>query len=530
MSMNNNLPKFKANHGPDSNHSIIRSTSIISLGTLTSRIFGFLRDVVLAGLLGTGIRAEAFFLAFKIPNLFRDLVAEGAVNAAVVPVLSEFKQKNSQQQLWDFISIILVLGLITLSLITILGIIFAPQIVRIIAPGMMDNPAKLLLAVKLTKIMFPYLIFIGIASYCVGVLYTFRSFVAPAFSPVMLNISIIGTAFIILGRIEEPVFGLAIGVIVGGFLQLIVLIKPLLNTGFRFRFPKTLSHPGALRIGQLMIPRMFGSGVYQLTVLVDTFCASFASIVGAGGISTIYFANRIIHFPMGIFSIALASAILPTLSGFAANKDTESLKNTLIFSLESIFFIMCPTTIILMILANPIIHTIFERGEFTSYSTQVTSSALMFYSIGLFSYGGIKILVTAFHSLQDTKTPVWVAAVCLCLNAILNFILMYPLKIGGIALASSISATVDFLILYYIIEKRLGGFGGNMIGFFGKVVAAAVLTGVIEIWAWNHFTLVSGFIKLGVTGFVGIVFYLGICLVFKVEQASKIVNWIRQRK
>ena len=512
---------------PDSLRSILKSTSLLSVGTLSSRILGFLRDVILAKLLGTGVRADAFFVAFKIPNLFRDLVGEGATNAAVVPVFSEYLHKKKKEDFWQFVSVILTIALIVLSVITIFGIILAPVIVRMIAPGFMADPQKLLLAIHLTKIMFPYLIFIGLTAYCMGILFTFRSFLVPAFSPCLLNIAIIISALIASKTMEEPVFGLAIGVLVGGVLQLIVQIKPLLNIGMRFQKPKTLRHPGAAQIGKLLVPRMFGSGVYQLTVLIDTFCASLATVVGQGGISAIYYSNRIIQFPMGIFSIALASAVLPSLSGLANKKDIKAIKKTVVFSLESIFFVMCPTTVILFLLSTPIIRTLFQRGEFGDYSTGITASALSFYALGLFSFGGIKILVTAFYALQDTKTPVKVAAVCLAINAILNFILMVPLKVGGIALASAIAGTIDFLALFYFMNKRLGGLNSGLLIYFFKVAFAGLITGIFVHTVWPHCTFSNDFINLGIISIMSALFYGLACLLLKVEQAHAIWGWMK---
>jgi len=512
--------------GPDSRRNLIKSTSILSAGTLASRILGFFRDVILARLLGTGFRADAFFVALKIPNLFRDLVGEGAVNAAVVPVLSEYHAKE-REAFWNFISVIFCLSLIILSGITILGIIGSPFIVRAIAPGFISEPSKLLLTIELTRFMFPYLIFIGITAYAIGILHTFRSFVVPAFAPCLLNISIIISALIAGRYMEEPVYGLAIGVLIGGVLQLLAQIPPLLKSGVRFRPPKTLRHPGAKKIGKLLLPRLVGSGVYQLTVLVDTFCASLAAIVGAGGISAIYYANRIIQFPMGIFSVAMASALLPSLSDMAHKKDMESIKKTVVFSLENIFFVMCPTMVILMLLANPIIRVLFQRGEFGAYSTDITAGVLSFYAIGLFSFGGIKILVTAFHALQDTKTPVKAAALCLVINATLNFILMGPLKVGGIALASSIAGTIDFFILFWIMDRRLGGFNSGLLMFFAKVILASMCTGIFVYWGWQNLAG-SELIKLIVIGIAGMFFYGFICVTLVVEQARKIWNWMTQ--
>ncbi len=513
--------------GADSHKSIIKSTSVIALGTLLSRVLGFFRDIILAKLLGTGIIADAFFVAQKIPNLFRDLVGEGATNAAVVPVFSEYLEKKSRKEFWQFVSVIFVLGLIILTTITVIGIFLSPLIIRMMAPGFISNPRQLELAISLTKLLFPYLIFIGLTAYSMGILYTFRSFTSPAFSPCLLNIAVIVSAVVSFKTMKEPVYGLAIGVLIGGVLQLAMQIRPMLKFGMVYEHPKTLRHPGALKIGKLLIPRILGGGVYQLSVFIDTFCASLSSIVGAGGISAIYYANRIIQFPMGIFSVALASAVLPTLSGLVQKNDIGSLKKTVVFSLENIFFVMCPTTVILLILSVPIIRILFERGEFNFYSTQITSSSLAFFAIGLFSFGGIKILVTAFHALQDTKTPVIVAFTCLVINTALNFVLMFPLKVSGIALASAIAGTIDFLALFYILDKRLGGFDSDLLGYFSKVTIASGLIGIVEYFGWNYVPISSDVLKLCVVGMGGFVIYEIICLALGVLQARKVWSWIK---
>ena len=480
--------------------------------------------------------ADAFFVAFRIPNLFRDLVGEGATNAAVVPVLSEYKEKKGKGDFWPFVSIVFLLGLILLATITLLGMILAPLIVRLIVPGfaMEALPDKLNLTISLTRWMFPYLIFIGLTSYSMGLLYTFRSFWVPAFTPCLLNVAMITSAFF-AASMDEPVYGLAAGVLVGGLLQLLVQVPPLLKIGMKFKMPKTLKHPGAAKIGRLLVPRMLGSGVYQLTVLIDTFCASLSHVVGAGGISAIYYANRIIQFPMGIFGVALASAVLPSLSGLANKKDLKSIKKTVRFSFESIFFVMWPTTVVLLLLSTPIIRILFQRGEFDIYSTDITSWALVFYSIGLFGFGGIKILVTAFHALQDTKTPVKVAALCLTINAILNFVLMGPLKIGGIALASSIAGTIDFLLLFYILRNKIGSFDSDLVECFCKILLASVITGFIELMSWRYVSFTSDvsfygdLMKLVVFGGGGFVLYGIICYWLKIEQAQKLWKWMSSR-
>lgn len=512
----------------DSHRSLIRSTSIISVGTLASRVLGFVRDILLAKLMGTGVRADAFFVAFKIPNLFRDLVGEGATNSAVVPVFSEYRIKKEAEEFWRFVSVILVMALVLLSVLTILGILLAPFIVRALAPGFMADPPKLLLTIQLTRVMFPYLVLIGLTAYSMAILYTFRSFTAPAFSPCLLNVAMIASALMALSS-KDPSFILAIGVLIGGVLQLAVQIPSMRGVGFRFYKPPTLRHPGAMKVWKLLLPRMFGAGVYQLTVLVDTFCASLSSIVGPGGISAIYYANRIIQFPMGVFTLALASAALPTLAGLASSNNHEQMKKTIVFTLENIFFVLFPTSVMIILLAQPIVRIFFERGEFNQYSTAITSIALLFYAIGLFSFGGIKILVTAFHALQDTKTPVKVAALCLVLNGALDFLLMYPMKIGGIALASSIAATVDFMILFHLLDKKLGGLNSGLRRFVFKVLLATLLTGLYVDWSWAHIGISWPIVRLAVVGISGMALYGVVCFFLKVEQAEKIFGWMVKR-
>jgi putative peptidoglycan lipid II flippase len=270
---------------------------------------------------------------------------------------------------------------------------------------------------------------------------------------------------------------------------------------------------------------LFGAGVYQATVLLDTFCASLSSIVGPGGVSAIYYANRIIQLPMGVFSVALASAALPTLSGFVSTNDTEKFKKAVVFSLENIFFIMFPTTIITMLLSTPLIRVLFQRGQFDEYSTAITAGSLLFYCTGLFSFGAIKIMVTAFHAMQDTRTPVTVAGICLLINAVLNFVLMWPMKVSGIALASSVAATVDFMILFYVLEKKLGPLDSGLKTFILRILIATVMTGICVYLGW-HFWPISEKIKLFVVGGLGFVVYGVICLWLRVEQAHKLSRWI----
>ena len=512
----------------DSNAGIVRTTSVLSLGTLSSRALGFIRDVILAKFLGTSFRADAFFVAFRIPNLFRDILGEGGMNSSVVPVIAEYAQKE-KKDLMAFLNAVFVLLLMALSLLTLLGIVFAPVVVRLIAPGFMEDPAKLKLTIQLTRIMFPYLILIGLTAYGMGVLFVFRSFVVPAFSPCLLNLSIIASAFVSLAVPVDQVFCLAVGVLVGGVLQLGAHVTPVLSQGVRLQFPGTVNHPGVKKVGRLILPRLFGSGVYQLSVFVDTFCASLSSVVGTGGISAIYYANRVLQFPMSIFGVAVASAILPTLSGFAAKSDLEEFRRTLGFALKSILFVMVPISVFLVLFSTPIIRLLFERGAFDAYSTAITSQALLFFALGLFGFAASKVLVTAFHSLQDTATPAKVAALCLLVNVALNFILMKPLKVGGIALASAISSGINFFVLFSVLGGRLKGFSDGLLEYGSKVFLASITMGTACYLLWQSLPAVPELARLFVVAIAGVAVFFQMCAVFKVHQAQRILAWIFKR-
>ena len=510
--------------------SVMKSMSLIASGTLSSRILGFFRDIIFANFFGTGFRADAFFVAFRIPNLFRDLVGEGATNSAIVPVMSEYLEHERKEHFWKFVSVILVLAMMVLTVITLFGILMAPLIVRILAPGFIGNPEGLALTIRLTKIIFPYLIFIGLTAYSMAILYTFRKFAVPAFSPCLLNISLIVSALLSTKYLSEPVYGLAAGVLIGGFFQLAVQIPPLIKMGYHFQRPASMRHPGVAKVGRLLLPRMFGAGVYQLTIFIDTFCASLVTIVGAGGISAIYYSNRIIQLPMGVFSLALASAVLPTLASLAIQKNTDKFRETILFAVENIFFVMAPISVITMALSRPIIRILFERGAFDQYSTAITSSALLFYSIGLFAFGGIKILVSAFHSMQDTKTPVKVAAGCLVINAVLNIILMFPMKVAGIALASSIAALVNFSLLFWIMHKRIGGMVHELQSFATRIILAAFAAGLITRWLWPIVPELNDIVRLIIVPTIGTIVYAAVSYYLNVPQARKAVVWIKERR
>ena len=512
------------------NKSITKAASIISLGTILSRILGFIRDITIANFFGTSYLAEAFFVAFRIPNLLRNLVGEGSVNAAIVPVFSEYLVNKDKQELFRLVNIVMYFFIVALGLITICGIIFSPLIVKLIAPGFIKDALKFNLTIKLTRIMFPYLILIGLTAYSIGTLHSFKSFVSGAISPCLLNIALIVSAIIGSIKLKEPILGLAIGVIIGGILQLLVQIPPIYKRGFRLKRIFDFSHSGVKKIGSLLLPRIFGSAVYQLNIFIDTICASFAYIVGTGAVAAIYYSNRLIQLPLAVFGIALASAILPTMSNCVAKDNIEELKSILSFSLRKIFLIMIPASVGLIVLSNPIIKVLFQRGQFDSYSTAITSYTLLFYSLGLFAFAAAKILISCFYSLKDTVTPVKVAGICLIINIILNIILMFPLRVGGLALASSISATVNFLLLFYILRKKIGNFfQGSLLIYSLRVCLASVIMGLIIFLIWRSLPGFNDILKLIITICCGFICFIFGCLIFRIKEAKVLVQWILKR-
>jgi putative peptidoglycan lipid II flippase len=461
----------------ENNKKVSRAAGAVGGMTLVSRVFGLLRDLVIAMQFGSSAAADAFFVAFRIPNMQRKILGEGAVSAAFIPVFSDLLNTKGEKSAWEMTANLLNILFGLLATLTLAMVIFSPAVVTVFAPGFLDDPEKFALTVTLVQWMAPYLIFIGLASFCMGILNTFGVFALPAAAPVLLNLSMIAGVLFISPLMEEPILGLAIGVLAGGVLQLLVQIPATVKKGFRFVSSFKVKHPDIIRIGKLMVPVIFGLAVYEINMLVDTLLAS---LLPGGSISYLYYGNRLVQLPLGVFGVALGVAILPMLSQQAAQKNFPELIKTLAFGIRLILFITIPAAVGLIVLRFPIVNTLWERGEFLRVSTEGTAIALLYYSIGLCAFAGIKVIVPAFYSLQDTKTPVKIAVGSMLLNIVLNLILMGPLKHGGLALATSISALFNIMLLIYFLRKRLGLMGGRKIlASTIKLVVSSTLMGII---------------------------------------------------
>src|SRR5512136_2720746 len=410
------------------NHKITKAATVIGTGTLLSRILGFFRDMVIAQFFGAGMAADAFFVAFRIPSLWRRLVGEGSLTISFIPIYTEYLTQQSEEETRKVTHIAFTIAGVILLILTFLGILFSPILIRIIAPGFVRIPEKFQLTVKLNQIIFPYLFFMGLFALCMGILNSLRHFFAPAIAPIFLNISIILSVLLFYSVFEKPVMTLALGVLAGGIIQFLFQIPFLLKRGVSFRFNFNFRHPAIKRIGSLMIPGLIGTGVYQLNVFIDTI---FASFLPRGSVSYLFYADRLMEFPLGIFAIAIGMASLPSLSGLASQGKTEEFKETLSFTFRLVSFISIPAMVGLIALKTPIVNLLFQRGLFDYSATEKTAFALLFYSVGLWAIAGARTIVPAFYSLQDTWTPLKIALICLGANVVFIVILIYPLKHAG---------------------------------------------------------------------------------------------------
>lgn len=437
------------------NSQVAKAAGIVGAATMVSRIFGLLRDTVIAALFGANWMTDAFWVAFRIPNMFRRLLGEGSLTVSFIPVFTEYLEKKSKKEALDLAYNMLTILSILLVVISVLGILFSPVIVGLIAPGFISDPRQFNLAVFLNRLMFPYIFFISLVALCMGILNSFRHFVVPALSPVMLNIAMIVAAFTLRPFFNEPITALAIGVLFGGMLQLAMQWPFLAKFGVKLKFRLNLKHPGIKQIGMLMIPAVLGAGVSTINVFVGTILAS---LLPGGSVTYLFYADRIMELPLGIFAIAIGTASLPSFSKHVAAGHMDELKSGISFSLQLMLFLTIPAMVALMALHLPIISVLFQRGAFEIQDAIHTGQALFCYALGLWAFSVLRVFISSFYSLQDSKWPMKAAIIALIVNVVACLILMQPLKHNGIALASSIAATVNVFVLTFVLKEKSARF------------------------------------------------------------------------
>ncbi|MFA5074080.1 MAG: murein biosynthesis integral membrane protein MurJ [Nitrospirota bacterium] len=514
---------------------IAKAAGIVGGATLASRIMGYLRDMAMSWAFGTTMAADAFYVAYRIPNLLRELLAEGSMSAAFIPVFTETLARESKENAKRLANAVFARLLVILTVLTILGVMLAPFLVQLIAFGWAFKAEyydKYLLGVTLTRIMLPYLLFIGLAALAMGMLNSLRSFLTPALSPVMLNVMTIISIVISSQVLSEPILGVAVGVVLGGLCQFLIQIPALKKQDMMIRPHVQPSHPGVKKIGRLALPILVSSSVNQINIVISTI---FASFLVTGSITYLFYGMRFIHFPLGIFGIAIATAVLPSLSAQAVRNETRDFRETLSLGLRLVFFIMFPAMVGLITLRIPIINLLLEHGQFDRLSTNGTAIALLYYAVGLWAFAGVRIVAQAFYALQDTRTPVKIAFLALITNILLStvFILWTDLAHGGLALANSLSAMLNIGFLSIQLRKKIGRMDGKkiLISLF-KIIPASCVMGILGWWIstqplWESSDQILLKIGLLVGGMIAcVLFYGGVMWILKSEELAFIRNLI----
>lgn len=480
---------------------LLKALATVSGMTLVSRILGFVRDLIIARIFGAGIATDAFFVAFRVPNLLRRLFAEGAFSQAFVPVLAEYKNNRTDEQTRELIDHVATLLGVALFVVTLLGILAAPLIIYISAPGFTTAPDKFELTVELLRITFPYILFISLVALAGGILNTYGHFSVPALTPVLLNLSFIGCALWLAPLMDPPVLALAWAVFIGGILQLAFQIPFLLHLKrlprLRFRFRDS----GAWRVLKLMGPAVFGVSIGQISLLINTI---FASLLITGSVSWLYYADRLMEFPAGMLGVALGTVILPSLSRHYTENSSEEFSRLLDWGLRLTFLLTLPAAAALALLAIPLITTLFYYGAFSMEDVWMTREALIAYSIGLLGLILVKVLAPGFYARQNIRTPVKVAILTLVATQLMNLAFIIPLKHAGLALAIGLGACLNAGMLYaklrsHGIYQPLPGWGL----FILKILIAIIVMGV-GLWLtagsnteWFVLTATERVVKLG---------------------------------
>ena len=498
---------------------LLKALATVGSMTFISRILGFVRDTLIARIFGAGLVTDAFFVAFKIPNLLRRLFAEGAFSQAFVPVLSEYKNQRTLSETHTLINNVGSLLLVALLLVTIIGVIAAPVIVAISAPNYVGQPDKFSITVDLLRITFPYILFISLASLAGAVLNAYQRFFVQAFTPVWLNVSFIVAALFFAPYFNPPIMVLAWAVFIGGVLQLAYQIPYLLKIGFIPTFTWNPKDKGARRILKLMAPAIFGVSIAQISLLINTI---FATFLVTGSVSWLYYADRLMEFPTGILGVALGTILLPSLSKSVADKDTTEYSKLLDWGLRLTFILAAPAAVALAVLSAPLVVCLFHYGAFNAHDVLMTQEALVAYSLGLLGLILVKVLAPGFYARQNIKTPVKIAIFTLVATQVMNLVFISTLKHAGLALSIGLGACINAGLLYYHLRKNnlyLPKAGWGI--FIIKLCAALIVMALVLFFTagnkqdWLDYRLsqrlwmMSGLVSLGAAVYFASLWLLG---------------------
>jgi putative peptidoglycan lipid II flippase len=506
---------------------LFKSTAVVGGMTMISRLLGFVRDMLIARLFGVNPATDAFFVAFKIPNFLRRLFTEGAFAQAFIPALSEHKERGSEETLKQFVDRTAGTLVLVLMLVTILGMVAAPVLITLFAPGFIWQGSQYELAVQMLRITFPYLFFISSVAFAGSVLNAHGKFAIPALTPALLNICMIAAAIWLAPLMAEPVVALAWGVFIAGVVQVLFQMPALMRLGLLPRPRFDFNDAGVKRMMGFMLPAILGVSATQINLLLDTLMASF---LGAGSVSWLYYSDRLVEFPLGIFGIAVATVILPSLSKNHAADDAGSFSNSLDWGLRLVLLIGMPAMVGLLMLAEPILSTLFQYKEFGADDVQLAGQSLMAYSAGLLAFILIKVLAPGFTSRQDMKTPVRYGLYAIAANIVLNAVLMFPMAHAGIALATSLSAFLNaFLLLGKLLKEKVYLPAEGWALFFVRIllasaVMAAALYYSVDVSQWGQWDSMDRVINLIVWIAIGCAIY-ALTLVMAGLRFKHLVGW-----
>lgn len=510
---------------------LLRALATVSGLTLVSRILGFVRDFVIARTFGAGVATDAFFVAFRLPNLLRRMFAEGAFSQAFVPILAEYKNRQGDAAARQLVNRIATVLSLVVAAISLAGIVAAPLLIYVSAPGFSADPDKFALTVELTRITFPYILFMSIVALAGGILNTWSRFAIPAITPVLLNLAFIGMALFAAPYFDPPVLALAWAVFLGGVLQVALQLRPLARIGMLPRFDLKLSDPGVRRVVTLMLPAMLGVSVAQVSLVINTI---FASFLQSGSVSWLYYADRLMEFPAGLLGVALGTILLPSLSRLHASDRREEFSAMLDWGLRLTLMLTLPAALALAMLAVPLIATLFYHGAFTGEDVMQTRLALIAYSIGLTGLIMVKILAPGFYARQDIRTPVKFAVITLVATQVMNLAFIVPFKHAGLALAIGLASLLNAGLLYRGLRLRgvyrpLPGwprFAGRLVVALA-VLAAILWSGMGEVAWWLEHGALDRVLRLaplvlaGIAGYFATLLALGFRLRDFVKRAAE---------
>lgn len=514
--------------------SIQKATMIMMSTILLSRLLGFVREMLVANIFGRSYITDAFFAAFSIPDLMYYLLVGGALNSGFMPVFNTQKAKGDEEGAWKAASTFLTVALIFIVLFNIVGIIFAPYLMPLVANGISKNPEAFALAIKLTRIMFTAVSFTVMAGLLGGILNSYKIFSIPSMGPVLYNVGIIAGAALLSKSFG--IYGLAIGVVIGAFFNFGVMLPSFRRVGGMFRFQLDLQNPLYKRMLLLMAPALVGLSFSQVNLVVNQ---NIASMLNEGSITALRYANRIILLPLGIFASSISIAIFPTLNNLIGQNEMKEYKKTLFWGLKSILFITIPSSIGMIVLNAPIVRLLFRTGKFTEQDVHITAYALAFYSIGVIGQSAVQVVTRAYYSLQDTITPVKVGALMVVINLILNlaFLRVSSMAIGGIALSYSITSILNVVILYKMLDKRLEGLNTKEVSStILKSSAASLLMGVAAYFTTHMVegalgidSKLSQLIGVGSGVAVGAAVFFAVAYMLKMEELAFVTNILKKK-